>query len=99
MFLKNKLQKLQEQQNIIYKHFRNRDKTQEIEDYFDIYLILMRKNIGDIDAQILCSSIFVKYLTSFVKEETNHFSEKQIDDMRYLAKKMLLDLKNEYVSE
>ncbi len=99
MFFNNKLKKLQEQQNIIYKYFRTGDNIREIEDYFDIYLLLMRKNIGNIDGQTICSSVFAKYLTSFVIGETNHLNETQIEDMRFAAKKILVDLKNGYPSE
>lgn len=99
MFFNNKLKKLQEQQDIIYQHFRNGGKIQEIEDYFEIYLFLMRKYIGDINSQILCSSVFVKYLKSFILAETNHLSDKEIEDMRYAARKILIDLKNGYPSE
>ncbi|MFA6297205.1 MAG: hypothetical protein WC629_01450, partial [Candidatus Paceibacterota bacterium] len=62
-------------------------------------LFLMRKYIGDIDNQILCSTVFAKYIASFVIEETNHLSDNQIDDMRYSAKKILIDLRNGYISE
>lgn len=89
MIFNKKLKKLQEQQDIIYKYFKTGNDVPEVKDYFDTYLSLMRKYIGDIDNQTLCASIFAKYLTSFVIEETNHLSEKQIEDIRYAAKKCL----------
>jgi hypothetical protein len=97
MFLNSKLRKLQEQENIIYKYLRNTSKEiTEIEEYFNIFLTLMCRDTGDVDSQLIYATVFAKYLTSFVSEETNHLSDKQINDMRFAAKKILIDLKNGY---
>lgn len=94
LFPKTNTQKLQEQQDIIYRYIRAVEKSPELEEYFDIYLNLMGKYAGDVKSQLLLATIFAKYTMTFLSEATEDHTSEQISEMQAAAKRMLLGVRD-----
>lgn len=99
-FFKATGEKLREQEDLVYRYIRSNEVVSDpqIREYFDIYLELMARNIGNLQAQLLFATVFVKYLQSFVSDESGHLSERQIFDIQATAERVLVDARNGWPS-
>ena len=96
IFWGNKNSKLQEVQDAIYRNVPALLTTEDVREYFEIYLGLMGKHSGNIAMQLQIAAIFEKFLETFGTE--NHDAE-NVSERRFIAKRALLDIRNGYKTE